>query len=433
MLSTSTFSTMIEEFSKHVHRNYFNSISPSDWLLLNRGPQYIEFGYQAGKYFGYNSNPPHRITFNISYADGVLSIYSGRELPQDKKHFKNILNDFLTILEKYQIDMLINCSHGFTKSLVKRSKTSYFATGEKSKELLEILEVFTESEDFYLNSWSQIALYSKSYANRKYFYLKPVLEENPYFSVSAYRDDKYSTNISSKEEVKEFLDSFKKDSEELRSKEQEIVEMIKKVDITCYYNRENGSLYIYNERVPFHIAKIEEKGKMKYRIRFNSSYNKGSDLDSVLEKVKTKVNAYVKKSRVKAAVGGNAFDVFHKFLYRVLGYQVNRFSFKKYFDTSLSEGDLNKKLRTLINDDLIVLNDDYKNYFQFYIRQKGNRHQIKKALKLGDLFTFVSSSKLFVVTEEEFNNIELNELSFSQKKDRILVKQLEEWKEKSLV
>jgi len=425
------FKKFIEDFSDYIHSTYYPAIPKDDWKITNRYGDHYVFGYKPEEYFYGKQTPPHMIAFQVRYVDEIIVFHVYREYPSDKKIIPTVLDDFVEQLEEKKFNVLINCIYGITSRLVKDSKVPFYPIGEKYKKISELLTYFADHKNYQLNAWNSISLTHKRTTNRAHYTLTPS-KKNAASILIEDRQKQEKTVVSSKAEVDAFFANIEKGMQELVDKENEIVDMIKKIDITCYYDRNNSSLYIYNERVPFHIGKIVEGGKQKYRIRFNSGYNKSQSLDDVMEKVKKKINDYVKKSRVKAAVGGNAFDVFHKFVYKTLGHQVNNFSFSKYFDTRMSEGELNLKLRNFIDDEVEKLSKAHKDFFQMYVRQKGNRHRIKKAVKLGDLYTFVSATKLFVVTETEFKNIQLNESSFTKREDREEVKKLQDWKEKQL-
>lgn len=429
MSNSISLKEVIAKFSEHVHRTYFSNIPSNDWSLINRNNGY-NFGYKAGEYFRYDANPPHKIEFSIFESEGLLQFRTVRGNKEDQLLFPKISDDFYRIFNESGIDALLCTSYSSVLDPLGKETLNLYPFGEKAKKVIDLVQLIRQRGTFDVVNYGRIMFHTKSYSNRKNYEIIPDLSrEQPILTIRTYLSKTtFSMTVSTKEQLVEFLTKLEIESAFFQSKEQEIISLIKQYDVTCYYNEQNGSLYIYNERVPFHIAQIHENGKTKYRVRFSRSYHKGVEIEPLMEKVKQKALAHLKKNRMKAAVRGNASDVISKFLFKLTGYQTNDYVFHKLFKSTYSEGDLNKKLLGIIEEEMTPLNDFYCAYYQLYSRSQGNRHRIKYGKKLNDVYAFVAASAIFIISEEEFKQIQLEEKHFKQKKDRVSLVGLNEWK-----
>jgi hypothetical protein len=229
-------------------------------------------------------------------------------------------------------------------------------------------------------------------------------------------------------DVDDFLVDLERKQKLINHYQKSLEETIKNIDITAFYDAKAGYMVIYNERIPFHISeRIDEKGIVRYKIRFNDGYNQGKNLEKVFKKVETKALDYVKKNRVKAALKGNAYEVLHKFFHKINGFNPKTVTYDSTFETSFSEKEFNDVLKQVIEKETIELDRAYMTYFQYYLKSEKRRNVIKSAKKVGDLYAFTSVTKLFVLTEEEFKILTIS-ISSIKKPDRQKAQELETWK-----
>jgi len=434
-----TFKEMMKEFSKRVHEQIFTHVPKEDWGILLENNDYVNFGYKPHLPYQErrNENLKHKnslILFTATLKDNVISIYDTYQKDHGEISNNAFYDLFLSFFNEYNENCFLNLIHGYGSKYARRNKLSTFLPmGEEAKEMMKLLE-YIEEKGMTVHYWNFIQTQTPYYSNRKQFDVFISFEGKPSLCFKPFHSHQGKTfYLSSKEDVDAFFKDIEEKNKLFTHYQSSLEKSIKKIDITSFYDAKAGHMVIYNQRIHFHIQEIlDKKGVTRYKIRFNDTYNQGKDLEKVFQKVEKKALDYVKKNRVKAALKGNAYEVFHKFFHKINGFNPKTITYDSTFETFLSEKEFNDALKAVIEQDVINLDQTYVTYFQHYLKGEKRRNVIKSAKKVANLYAFTSATKLFVLKEEEFQNLSINLSSF-KKQDKPYIQQLEEWKKELFV
>lgn len=413
---------LITRLSDYLYDHYGKGrIDKKDWKIektpYNYGDQY-SIGYNSSEF-----RDPKQLYFNLGL-DGTIariwlalsykSVFNAEAI---RKQFNNEFPKKLAELAEGTHTELIIYETDYKR---RGMKYCYYPVGPNSKRVIGLLQPLIDS----IYPSSNGLILNNGYHNYPYK-LVPTDKGNLEVVVG----NNYSKfTISTKEELDHFYQSLAKDKKLIDETEDSIISIVQEVDITAYYDRNKQALFIYNQYVPFHLKKIYENGKFKYRARFNTGYNRNIHLEKLVEKLKEKARKYIKQNRVKAATTGRGQDVMKKFYFRLTNNHKNHVNFKQDFISNLSEGELNTRLQTNINKNVIELDKPFIDYYQQFIRTKKRRHQLKSGYKIGDIYAFIAGTKIFVLTEDEWSNLTLSGHKWNTKKDREKAEKLEAWK-----
>lgn len=220
-------------------------------------------------------------------------------------------------------------------------------------------------------------------------------------------DDKLC-DIKSIEEAETFYQSRLDYVKEVYAIEEEAKALIKSYDPHYFYDDKELAAYIYNTRVSLYVKKIvSDKEKTTYKARFNRGYVQNKDLDKLKERLMKKVEDYLKKNRTRAVLKGKTVDVLEKLLFKLYGRNKKVSQFDKLFDTTFTESDLNTHLKPFISDQsLEKLDDEMLEQITARLRENKKKHRINEAYKLGDLYIAISGTKIHILKEDEFKNVQ---------------------------
>lgn len=416
----------MKEISDYAITHLFKEINKSDWQFGSNSYS-INFGHLATESYSTLRFAERKINFYVRFTEYGINLshsYGGNE---DNVKLKLLGDKIIEVLKKHNLDIFVHHNGNYFDSKHKiHKKIQMFPIGPKSEEIFEYMKIVADNGSFNIHTWNSFLFISKSYCYRTQYHFTDLHDKDALFKIQGYRSGgSEKVLVNSKEDLQDFLDKIEEQVNALEKVEKDIFEIVKKVDITAYHNKEQGYINIFNERIPFHVTKVIEKGKEKYRARFYDGYNRGADLDKVVTKVKAKVETYIRKNRIKAAVSGKTHDILGRYLYKIYGYHFNGPRLYNHFITNINEGNLNTLIRNVIEEEMVDASEESVAYFQLYNRTRGRRHRITNGKKLGNVYCFLSASQLFVTTEEEMSNYNIQPSDLKQKKYRDELKKLE--------
>jgi len=433
-MNTELFKEMMKDFSNRVQEQVFTHISKEDWGILLENEDYVNFGYKPHLTYQQRRDESVKhskslILFTATFKDNVVSFYVTYQ-----NHFENQLNEafydlLLSFFKESNENCFLNLIHGYGPTYARKKRINTFLPiGEQAEEMVHLLE-YVKEKGMNVYFWNRIQVETPYHSNRKQFDVTAVFKEKPFLCFKPFNPIQgTSIFISSKEDIDAFCTKVEEKNKLITHYQSSLEKTIKNIDITAFYDAKAGYMVIYNERIPFHIQEIvDKKGIVRYKIRFHQTYNQGKELEKVFKKVETKALDYVKKNRVKAALKGNAYEVFHKFFHKINGFNPKTVTYDSTFETSFSEKEFNDALKQVIEKETIELDRAYVTYFQYYLKSEKRRNVIKSAKKVGNLYAFTSATKLFVLTEEEFETLSIS-ISSIKKPDKQKAQELETWK-----
>jgi hypothetical protein len=415
----------LKNLSSFIHAKYFSD--EKKWKFHTKEMHNLTFFsmgvFDETKSYHYNQKTDRlEISFRLTKDNDVITFsFYGTEKYLNLLNKKDLFKDIALFLEDAGAELLIEFSYYDKKEFVE-DDSRYVPIGEKAKNVSQLIETLRTSfghPSFYNYIISDFNMHRYQYV--------PILVDD---AILIYNDKLRIARLQTIEEVHEFINKIKNETEEMKVLKDEIIDIVMKKDQSCYFDSHQSSFHIFNQRVPFDIKKVAGDKSETFRARFATGYVRDKEFSKIKDKILKKANQYITRNRLEAAISGGASDLMGKYLFEITGFHWNKFKFSRSIQFNLSEKDLKQKLKTVLKNEKQVLSEEAVAYFQMYNRGMKNRHKIISGVRFGDLFSFVSSSKIFVLTEDELFSKRITDFDWIKKSDKDLAKSLEENKDK---
>lgn len=410
-----TFKQFSMKFSDYVYENYFKMIPRNDWSIqsVHHYHNRFQFGYKPNvPWYQMHEKTPHKILFQIDYdfSRNTIELHISRSTTPESTIADTVIRDFKDYLHKEHVQCFLKTGRGTKLS-------NLVPIGDKAKNVLEIAKLIPSE---YFNHYS----YYRMNFNKHLDYDLHFDLENEVVQICC--ENTLIHKVKNKKDFDLFLERINSEIESMKVIEKEIIESIEKYDVTCYYN--HGDFYIFNERVSFYLNKAFINGKERYRAKFGKNYNINLKLDKLADIIRTKANTYINKKRVKAVMDGSSRDVFKKFMFKIHRRHVDNFYYRYEADSSMNYDEINSFLMPFINEaSAIKLSNEYRQYFQMYLRTVKKNNRIDSAFLFGELYVFISPSKHFFIRKDEFEKYDLTTHKWRKSEDKELVEKLGEF------
>lgn len=381
----------ILKFSEMFQKTFYPSIKPSDWYFEKRSEKQYIFGHSTTK------TRYHGGLFFSVFVENAIAYFSPPYYQLENNTRKKMYGYFFDFMKNNHFDCLVSNGDWHPDGHI------YTAVGEKSKKLQFLLDELKKHYPIY----GHITLYFHTDRYLPYRFTGVFDLENETISMYNQAVSKSEPTIIIKDSktISDFISIIEEKVQNVKTKEKDIINHVLSFDKNVYYDKNNQYFYIFNERVPFHMKIINHNGKEKFQARFQNRYYKNLNGEKLVKKIKGMFDDFMKKFRIKAAIKGSNHDFIHKLLHTIYGYHVMSYKYEKTFETSLTKSKLNELLSENISLNTIEVSKEYIEFYQMYIKSIKRRFIIQRGIQIGELFVFIASTKLFILTKDEFHNL----------------------------
>lgn len=272
------------------------------------------------------------------------------------------------------------------------------ATGSKSREIKKILQQF---DGFSIYQNGQIIKNEKRFDFDWCFSIDPSYE----FVTVMKKQNRHiieKKKLTSVQETIDYLEPLTTSIKKIKEVEKSFLPFIRTYDSTAYMKEDQLLCFIYGNSFALYIKQTStKKGETLYKGRVGAKYVQSKDLSIVQEKMKKEIMEYITKNRVKAAIAGKGNHFLSRFIYHLIQKQTINPSFKKWFDTTLTEDYLNRYLKEQIDSTTkSPLSDNEIDHYQQHFKEQGKRYKIKKGYQYGEFIVLISGTKIHLLPKK---------------------------------